>query len=323
MSDEQILEAAGLKLSINYKRKTTQSDKQKEDISDEPFDEIAPSDKAKSLLTDVSFYTDRGLEKREVEVNSLETIQLVRATLETYLQHETSTPWTTATDRPVLSVNDTTVLHHWEELCELVSDPKQVSDLAHMGVQKLIDWFKRESPLAGKLTSIKETKRVSFAEAHLLFKPGSVIVARSFLTHRQLFQVERHNLYERSTSKKGLLISAIAYDWDGTELVRKKYEFDIKKYEDDKPLLDLDCYPLWCDDDPAELRRTLEERGRKFLGYCKQHPSGGIIGYQGRVVVEKKGTNLLGEVGMEVFERLIEERLIPYTESETVSIKAS
>lgn len=116
-----------------------------------------------------------------------------------------------------------------------------------------------------------------------LFPRGELVYTRSLspvFTDWQMLEVYSCHLPstasdETSMKTKSFSVSCMAFDFNGTKFERYVYEFNIKKFEDEKPIHKLEIFPTRYyraadDESPndANLQRDLLKRGKRFVNFC-------------------------------------------------------
>ncbi|KAJ8107075.1 hypothetical protein OPT61_g9115 [Boeremia exigua] len=98
------------------------------------------------------------------------------------------------------------------------------------------------------------------------------------------------------TEQEEFELSVWAYDWDGSSLLRRSYEFSIDKFEGEKRISELPIYPVefFVDDtdtNPAPttgwpaLRRIMTERAELFRRFCACEKGSQLFQYSGPALV--------------------------------------
>jgi hypothetical protein len=249
-----------------------------------PFDEpdaSESSDKnAPPLMIETYFAKDGKREKTQIKITSKGLQELMKSTMKTMLSHEGGSVWK---DRTVtLSTRNVPMIRCFDQLraaAEGNETPPNTNATKKdrdelKSFVRIIEQVEKE--LFQNRESIRKTKEVDYENIWILFPPGAEIIAYPFSNMPQIFVVHRHMLKD---SKR--VITCWAYDWDGSELIRSLYDFEIPEFRDTKSVLDLPCYPLQYYEDPAngtdlaELRRRLIQRGKKFKKLCVRPPKDG------------------------------------------------
>lgn len=145
----------------------------------------------------------------------------------------------------------------------------------------------------GEQEKVKE-KLMSFDILWSIFKPGEFIfMPNSFIKQRQVFILHGASYIRTVKNNKiSFVVTGWVYDWNGSSRTfdRVCVEVPIEKFQNQRPITTLPCYPLsYFKGDANDLRTKLIERGKKFRQLCISPPGKQMFDYEGMARVRAVG----------------------------------
>lgn len=217
------------------------------------------------------------------------------------------------------------IVHNWTKL-EAASKPLEIDspttkrskeDLTLLlncvrGTQELESYFKiRDTHLKAFVTS--------FEHQWTLFCPGNLVYATPFMNEPQVFKIQSIGGVPVEKDTQEWTVTCLSWDWNGTQLEPKSYQFKIERYENTRAIDSLVCYPIEFYGRSAdetinvsqtstaenkltpnnglpvespkfsELRPELIQRGREFIRYSLFPPGkSSLFEHKGPVILNAK-----------------------------------
>ena len=243
---------------------------------------------------------DKTKDKTEILLKGRHLRETMYEVLRELLEHEQLRGW--VEQEQTISQPFDYVLWYWDELSNAAKSTYW-SEQGRQDLQLLLDHILDIEPDRTKVAkSTVSLTRVSTKDLWLLFRPGTEVIANTYLNEPQLFRVE--DCHYRETS---FIVHTWALDWTGTELKRECYRFILSRHEKDDEKLtitELNCYPVryytsGIGDRGLKYRglghrgrKVLEaevgltERGRKFRKLCRESQSGKHHDYVGELIYD-------------------------------------
>jgi hypothetical protein len=175
------------------------------------------------------------------------------------------------------------VMHYWTEFEIEANDAKFQDDQGHQDLKELLLYIETVcTEEVNYRRRLEILEKIPYRYLWMLFRPGSLIVTKPDpeLIYRQVLQVHAHRFStERSDGER--VVIAWAFDWNGSELVRRYFEFPLGRpngNDDETPIRDLQCWPIRYmyrdhltesdEESEAAIRDALVERGQKMREHC-------------------------------------------------------
>lgn len=137
----------------------------------------------------------------------------------------------------------------------------------------------------------KRPSRIAWNYIWTLFPAGTEVVARPFLNTAQIFRIqappyrsgansaiiqydqnERWNYNGLRSVRETWCIKAWSYDYSGEDWMRVCHEFSIRRYEGERLINELECYPVDCDKNPEDVMADCIQNGRLFAWLAPMKP---------------------------------------------------
>lgn len=141
--------------------------------------------------------------------------------------------------------------------------------------------------------SLAASRTIKFEYLWTLFRPGTLIYSKTFMTDLQMLEVRNYSKPTSDTRSFAVICSG--FDWDGSRFDAYNYTIEIEKFEGEKAIDTLKAFPtMYYRDgsgstDDSRLRQKLIERGRKFLKLCTAQPREFQCSYRGPCQSELTG----------------------------------
>jgi hypothetical protein len=117
------------------------------------------------------------------------------------------------------------------------------------------------------LQSLQSSGLISYKYAWTYFPKDSIVYSPDKDCER-LYKVEDTEIKTRpNTSTQYLAINCKEITFDGESFVWQDAALEIDRFVGNKPVTELDHYPLKFHEDPEHVKATLAERGKKVLDY--------------------------------------------------------
>jgi hypothetical protein len=245
---------------------------------------------------------DKKLISEEIEIHSPE--------LKLLLKNHTSPWWRdmiTDSDQPHMVQSPFYgFVWHWgdyKKACVAQETDTPAQKQARNDLNDLLDLIKTSSALKAYFRSRELTgssEKIRFEYLWTLFGHGEKVCARSYMNELQMFEVK--NCSNPGYDKR-FWVSCSAFDWDGTKFSTYVYDFYIKDFSGEKPINDLDIYPVnYYKTETGvngrdQLYEQLTKRGQKYVELCTQEPSMFQCEYQGTALVTPSALHRLTSKG--------------------------
>ena len=158
-------------------------------------------------------------------------------------------------------------------------------------------------------TRKKRQRQIAWDHIWTLFPAGTDVLARPFLDVPQILAIqappyrtgansaivkydqhERWDYNYRGGQSEHWRIKAWCYDHDGRDWLRVCHEFEIKRYEGERSIDELPCYPLSSDKTPDVLKDQCTKMGQRFAGLFGEKKPPRYV-YNDHVMIDKTATN--------------------------------
>jgi hypothetical protein len=175
------------------------------------------------------------------------------------------------------------MMHYWTEFEAEATDERFKDDQRHKDLRGLLQHIEAVQPDIVKYRrKLATLEKIRYDLVWLLFRPGSLIVTKpdAEQVHHQILQVHSHIRTKEHKSNE-MTVVAWAFDWNGSELVRRYFEFALGNHPfmEESHIRDLPCWPIrymYCEnvsesnerDNLAVMRDTLVKRGQEMREHC-------------------------------------------------------
>lgn len=191
------------------------------------------------------------------------------------------------------------------DACNIQEDDHIALKDARDDLRRIMDLLKSSTmkPYFQVRTDLVASRTIPFDWLWVLFPPSQKVYTKSFLGEYQMFEVQKTDW---KTDSGPFRLWLAAYDWDGEQFVRYSYMFSIPKFDGQRPVESLACFPIdyyksGQVDAGLDLRRALIERGRKFCDLCSAEEGNFQFQYDGLAMSDTTGVDRLTsskEVGL-------------------------
>lgn len=192
------------------------------------------------------------------------------------------------------------IVYSWDKLLSRSIEPEggetEPEREGREDLVELLDYIQNSQELKDYFENrdADNTRRVtSFKALWTLFPPGTYVVAAPFMGFQQLFSVSSVTKIEASRYNREAYwtVICVALDFDTTFGAREVL-FDIKAFDDTKPITSLECYPIKFKHNEVEFLASCVERGKKFRNLCFDlNGAQKVFSYQGDVISSGIGLN--------------------------------
>jgi hypothetical protein len=229
-------------------------------------------------------FDDKGKSTSQIILTSSSLRKVVYRVLKRQFEHKKDVKW--AEREPSLSVLKapfTLLLSYWKELTKEAHllEKDVAKTVGREDLKILLQHVRDLQPeLVLQIESLQDATRIARNHLDIVFRPGTLVVARPHLDQPQVFKVHSVSIEDDNDDddEDNVIIRCWAYDWKGTELGRIYYNFKVKNFGDEKEIKDLPCYPLQYYEDEngnrglKALKNKLITRGKQFRKICTKAP---------------------------------------------------
>lgn len=221
----------------------------------------------------------------EIKIESEDVRRVLQRTLKSYPGYHWENP------RLSIFAPFQPLIHNWDDLVKVAEgepesqgciDLKEILD-AVKASKEVREYFETRELMKRS----KSEKSIVFDFLWSIFPPGELIILpNSFMKQKQVFIVREvsERTDHRRDLKKEMVVTAWAYDWDGTRKVfnRVAVELKIDFYKGQRLITSLPCYPLqYYPGDIAKLKEELILRGKRFRDFCMRERGKQMFEYDG------------------------------------------
>lgn len=234
--------------------------------------------------------------KVKIILKGQELRNIMQDVLGKYLEHDQRTDW--AAKDQTLENPFSSEIRYFNELSK-ASRSSQGSEQGRKALRDLLEEFQRLEPdIVALVSTIQEATKIHPDDLYYLFRPGDLVISKSYLGEPQLFRVSDCN-WTNIDKIDVFKIVVWAFDWTGIELTQNYYSFQYipnkKSGEKAKKLdiIDLPCYPVryYKNNEGAsgdEVLKALSDdliaRGQTFRNLCRESKNGKQYTYDGEIL---------------------------------------
>lgn len=234
--------------------------------------------------------------KIEIILKGQELRNIMQDVLGKYFEHDQRTDW--AAKEQTLEIPFSSEIRYLNELSK-ASQSSQGNEQGQKDLLLLLEHLQYLRPDIVRLVStIQEATKIHPDDLYYLFRPGDLVISKSYLGEPQLFRVSDCN-WINIDKIDVFKIVVWAFDWTGTELTKNYYSFQYKpeKKSSEKArkldIIDLPCYPIryYKNNEGAsgdEVLKALSDdliaRGQTFRNLCRESKNGKQYTYDGELL---------------------------------------
>lgn len=215
------------------------------------------------------FYRQGKFWYSELEIQSRHIVEALRKVIGNYAGVDFTSKFVTIREPPQC------IFHYQDELKQHAeaSGDDQLKSHMQLCLEYMEKTLHREIKMFKPLMSnVSGSFELEHRHLWMVFKPGCLVYKKR-TGAEMLFRLRRIHDHkdEESEQIEEWCLSTEYIDYGGTDIGFMHYTISIKRYDGCKPLCELAAVPLDFHPEKERLRRSLSDRGRKFLSHCGIH----------------------------------------------------